>query len=48
MPKLRAKDEYGDLYVKVDVRLPTKLTPHQQELLEQVRDAGQEQTTPAE
>jgi curved DNA-binding protein len=48
MPKLRAKDEYGDLYVKVDVRLPTKLTPHQQELLEQMRDAGQEQTTPAE
>ena len=39
MPVLRHKGEYGDLYAKVDVRLPTELTPRQRELLEQLRDA---------
>jgi curved DNA-binding protein len=40
MPVLRHKGEYGDLYAKVDVRLPTELTPRQCELLEQLRAAG--------
>jgi len=37
MPNLRDKDRYGDLYVKIDVRLPTHLTPRQRELLEEMR-----------
>jgi len=37
MPKLRQKGEYGDLYAKVDVQLPTHLTPRQRELLEELR-----------
>ena len=40
MPKLRGKDEYGDLYARVDVRLPTQLTPRQRELLEELRKAS--------
>jgi curved DNA-binding protein len=39
MPKLRRKGEFGDLYVEVDVRLPTELTPRQRELLEEMRKA---------
>lgn len=37
MPRLGKRDEFGDLYAKLDVRLPTKLTPKQQELFEQLR-----------
>jgi curved DNA-binding protein len=40
MPKLKQKGEHGDLYVKVDVRLPTNLTPRQRELLKEMREAG--------
>jgi len=40
MPKMRKKDEYGDLYAKVDVRLPTDLTRRQRELLEEMRKEG--------
>jgi curved DNA-binding protein len=40
MPKLRKKSEYGDMYVTVNVRLPTELTPRQRELLEEMRKAG--------
>jgi curved DNA-binding protein len=40
MPVLRHKGEYGDLYAKVDVRLPTELTPQQRELVEQLQAAG--------
>lgn len=38
MPKLRHANEYGDLYVKLEIRLPTKLTAKQRELFEQLRD----------
>jgi curved DNA-binding protein len=41
MPNLRRKGTEGDLYVRVDVRLPDKLTPRQQELLEEMRQAGE-------
>lgn len=37
MPRLGKTGEYGDLYAKLEVRLPTKLTPRQQELFEQLR-----------
>ncbi len=37
MPKMRKKQEYGDLYAKVHVQLPTKLTRRQRELLEEMR-----------
>jgi curved DNA-binding protein len=40
MPKLRKSGEYGDLYAKLDVRLPTKLSEKQQELFEQLRKLG--------
>jgi DnaJ-class molecular chaperone len=39
MPRLRRKGEHGDLYVTVNVQLPTELTPRQRELLEQMRQA---------
>jgi curved DNA-binding protein len=40
MPKLREADAYGDLYAKVDVRLPTNLTERQHELLEEMKAAN--------
>jgi curved DNA-binding protein len=40
MPKLREEGEYGDLYAKVDVRLPTELTERQIELLNEMRGTG--------
>jgi curved DNA-binding protein len=46
MPHLRRRragsggQEYGDLYARVDVRLPATLTERQRALLEQMRQAG--------
>lgn len=37
MPKLKNTNEHGDLYAKIEVRLPTKLTDKQRELFEQLR-----------
>jgi curved DNA-binding protein len=37
MPKLGKASEHGDLYARLDVRLPTQLTPRQRELFEQLR-----------
>lgn len=37
MPKLGKAKELGDLYARLDVRLPTQLTPKQRELFEQLR-----------
>jgi len=37
MPPLRANEEQGDLYARVEVRLPTELTPRQRELFEELR-----------
>jgi curved DNA-binding protein len=39
MPKLRQQGKRGDLYVKVDVRLPEQLTPRQRDLLQEMREA---------
>ena len=38
---LKGEGEFGDLYAKVDVRLPTELTERQRQLLEEMRRAGQ-------
>jgi DnaJ-class molecular chaperone len=40
MPKLNKPNEYGDLYARLDVRLPTRLTPEQRKLFEQLRQQG--------
>jgi curved DNA-binding protein len=37
MPKLRRPTEYGDLYARLDVRLPSQLKPEQKKLFEQLR-----------
>lgn len=39
MPRLSAANTYGDLYARVKVTLPRKLTPHQKTLFEQLRQA---------
>jgi curved DNA-binding protein len=39
MSKLNRINEYGDLYAKLEVRLPTDLTPEQRKLFEQLRQA---------
>jgi curved DNA-binding protein len=38
MPTLREKDEYGDLYVRILVQVPTNLSNEEVELFEQLRD----------
>ena len=40
MPRLRQKDQHGDLYAKVEVRLPRRLTQRQRELFEELRQAA--------
>jgi DnaJ-class molecular chaperone len=40
MPKLNQKEAYGDLYARLDVRLPGNLTPKQRELFEEIRRQG--------
>jgi curved DNA-binding protein len=37
MPRLRHPEQYGDLYARVEVQLPTQLTPRQRELFEELR-----------
>jgi curved DNA-binding protein len=44
MPWLQQSDRRGDLYAKVDVRLPTDLGPRQQELFEELRHTSQGET----
>lgn len=40
MPKLNRKGQYGDLYVKLEVQVPTDLTPQQREHFEALRRLG--------
>jgi curved DNA-binding protein len=40
MPRLRQPDQRGDLYAKLEVRLPTRLTPRQQELFEELQQSA--------
>jgi curved DNA-binding protein len=37
MPRLQDPNQYGDLYAKLEVRLPTDLSPRQKELFEELR-----------
>jgi curved DNA-binding protein len=37
MPRLRQPDQHGELFARVEVRLPTSLTPQQRELFEELR-----------
>jgi curved DNA-binding protein len=37
MPRLRQPNQHGDLYARVEVRLPAHLTPRQRELFEELR-----------
>jgi curved DNA-binding protein len=37
MPRLRQPDQHGDLYARVEVQLPTNLTPRQRELFEELQ-----------
>jgi DnaJ-class molecular chaperone len=37
MPRLRRTSDHGDLFARLDVRLPTNLTPEQRKLFEQLR-----------
>ena len=39
MPHLRQPDRHGDLYASVQVRLPTRLTPEQQALFQELRES---------
>ena len=41
MPHLRKPDQHGDLYARVEVQLPAKLTREQRKLFEQLRDLGE-------
>jgi len=38
MPRLRKKDQYGDLYARVMITVPERLTPEQRTRLEALRD----------
>jgi len=40
MPKLRKPEAQGDLYVRIKVTLPRKLTPQQRELFEKLQQSG--------
>jgi curved DNA-binding protein len=42
MPHLRRSEQHGDLYARIDVRLPTDLTPRQRELFEELRRISEE------
>jgi curved DNA-binding protein len=40
MPRLRQPSEHGDLYARVEVQLPTRLTTRQRELFEELQEAS--------
>ncbi len=42
MPHLRKPTQHGDIYAKVEVRLPKRLTPKQRELFEELRKLEEE------
>ncbi|MFN8421417.1 MAG: DnaJ C-terminal domain-containing protein [Anaerolineae bacterium] len=45
MPKLRKEDEYGDLFVRVLVQVPTSLTEEEKKLFQQLAALRQPQST---
>ncbi len=38
MPRLKKPDEHGDLFARIDVRLPTRLTAEQRQLFERLKE----------
>jgi curved DNA-binding protein len=44
MPRLRQPEQHGDVYVGVEVRLPTHLTDRERELFQQLRRLSQERS----
>jgi len=44
MPRLKQPGQYGDLYARIDVQLPTELTPRQRQLFEELRRISQERS----
>ena len=40
LPCLQQQDQHGDLYARIEVELPTDLSPRQRELFEELRRAG--------
>lgn len=45
MPQYGKADQYGDLYVKIEVALPTNLTDEEKDLLQQLREMQAARTT---
>ena len=43
MPRLREPEQHGDMYAKVEVRLPKRLNARQQELFEELRAIAKDQ-----
>jgi curved DNA-binding protein len=41
MPRLREPEQRGDLYARVEVRLPEEITPHQRDLFQELRRSAQ-------
>ena len=44
MPRLKQRDQHGDLYARVEVQVPTRLTPRQKELFEELQRTSHEET----
>jgi DnaJ-class molecular chaperone len=42
MPRLRQPEQHGDLFAKMEVRLPTDLTPRERELFEELQQIGRQ------
>jgi curved DNA-binding protein len=42
MPRLRQPEQHGDLFAKIEVRLPTELTPRQQELFTELQQIDEQ------
>jgi len=38
MPKLRKANQYGDLYAKITIQIPTKLSPEERGLFNQLQE----------
>jgi DnaJ-class molecular chaperone len=41
MVRMRKPDQHGDLYARVEVQVPTDLSPRQRELFEELQQSSQ-------
>jgi DnaJ-class molecular chaperone len=46
MPKLRQKDQFGNLHARIKIRIPTELSQEEQELYQQLAQLQQPTTQP--